>query len=112
MKSLSSNRLFAAVAAAAALLNALAWGIAWLFPRHESAAILHYTSQVGIDFVGEGRHIMVLPAMGLLVLALNLISGRLIMATDQQTAWVLGGAAPLIQILLIIALIFLRSVNT
>jgi hypothetical protein len=105
------DRRFYIIAAAAVILNAIAWVIAWLFPHDESTAILHYTSQVGIDFVGEGRHILVLPAIGLILLGLNLLAGRLIMSADKRTPWVLWSATPIIQILLIMALLFLRSVN-
>lgn len=111
MKMTEMDRRFAFIAAAAVILNGIAWGIAWFFPRDESAAILHYTSQVGIDFVGEGRHIMVLPAMGSLILVLNLLVGRLIMNADTRTPWVLWSATPMVQILLILALLFLRSLN-
>jgi len=61
--------------------------------------------------VGEGRHIMVLPTVGLVTLAANLMVGWLIMKTDHRTAWVLWGAAPIIQVFLIVAIVFLWSVN-
>jgi hypothetical protein len=66
---------------------------------------------VGIDFVGEGRHIIVLPAVGTVVLLLNLIVGRLIVKADQRTAWVLWSGVPIIEVLLIIALAFLKNLN-
>ncbi len=93
------------------ILNGVAWGIAWFFPRNEATAILHYSSSIGIDFVGEGRHIMVLPALGMLILVLNLLVGRSIRARDGEAALVLATAVPLVQMLLILALLFLRSVN-
>ncbi len=93
-------------------LNILAWGVAFLFPRNQATAILHYSSGGGIDFVGDGRHIMVLPAIGALILVLNLVVGRSIMKTDRETAYVLFAAVPIVQSLLVLALLFLRSVNT
>lgn len=99
------------IAAGSIVLNAIAWAMTIFFPRDESAAILHYTSAVGIDFVGEGRHIIVLPAVGTVVLVLNLIVGRLIVKADQRTAWVLWSAVPIVEILLILALVFLKSLN-
>lgn len=111
MKGDATPRHFALLAGSSLLLNAVAWGIAGLFPLHESAAILHYTSTVGIDFVGEGRHIMVLPAAGLLIAVCNLAVGWLIVRADARTAWVLWSAIPIVQVLLIIALLFLKSLN-
>ena len=109
MRKKDSNRITMGVSV---VLNALAWGLAFIFPREEAAAILHYSSSVGIDFVGEGRHIMVLPAVGTLVMCLNFAVGRAIVKTDPRTATLLTSAVPLVQIVLIIALLFLRSVNT
>jgi hypothetical protein len=107
----SIDRPFLLIAAVSLLFNSIAWGMTLFFPRHESAAILHYTSAVGIDFVGEGRHIIVLPAVGTVVLLLNLIVGRLIVKADQRTAWVLWSGVPIIEVLLIIALAFLKNLN-
>lgn len=111
MKFTFSDRPFALVAGAGIVLNLLTWVQALLFPRHQAIAILHYTSRVGIDFVGEGRHIMVLPAAGGLILMLNLVVGWLIVDADRRTAWVLWSAVPLVQVILGIALLFLRSLN-
>lgn len=93
------------------LLNGSAWLLAFLFPRHESAAILHYTSSVGIDFVGTSRHILILPGVGALILILNLLVGRLVFAVDPRTAWVLWSTGLIIQIILNLSLIFLISLN-
>jgi hypothetical protein len=86
--------------------------VAFTFPRRESAAILHYTTSVGIDFVGEGRHIMVLPAVGLLILVVNLVVGRIIRTADERTAWILWSAVPIVQVFLLLALFFLKSLNS
>jgi hypothetical protein len=99
------------IAAISLVLNLAAWAIAFLFPRHESAAILHYTSSVGIDFVGEGRHIIVLPAAGALILILNLIVGRLAESADRRVSWMLWITIPIIQGMLIMSLIFLIKLN-
>src|SRR5688500_2639567 len=103
---------FAAFALIGLVLNAGAWGIALVFPRQEATAILHYTSNVGIDFVGDGRHIVVLPAAGLLILILNLVVGWLILDADRRTAWMLWTAVPIVQVILSVALLFLRSINS
>lgn len=102
----------ALLAISSVALNAVVWAIAWLFPQHQTAAILHYTSSVGIDFVGEGRHIMVLPAVGGSILLINGVVGRLIKSADLRTAWVLWSAIPIVQLLLIVALLFLKSLNS
>lgn len=93
------------------LLNGSAWLLAFLFPRHDSAAILHYTSSVGIDFVGTSRHILILPGVGTLILVLNLLVGRLVFNVDPRTAWVLWSTGLIIQIILNLSLIFLISLN-
>lgn len=112
MKWPSFDRRLWALAASGVVLNLIAWGIAIFFPRHEATAILHYTSSVGIDFVGEGRHIIVLPAAGLLILIVNLIVGRLIVEADYRTSWVLWSTVPIVQVVIILALVFLWSINS
>ncbi len=111
MKVTLMDSRFLAIAISGLVLNLCAWGLALLFPRHESTAILHYTSNVGIDFVGEGRHIIVLPAAGALILVLNLVVGRLIQDADHRTAWVLWSGVPIVQVIVCVALLFLRSIN-
>ena len=111
MKRFLHNRGLLALVTGGLILNACAWGIALLFPRNEAAAILHYTSSVGIGFVGEGRHIIVLPAAGLLILFLNAVVGRVVQDAESRTAWVLWSAIPIVQAIICVALLFLRSIN-
>lgn len=111
MNAAIAQRHFYLIALSGLILNGVAWGMTLLFPRHESAAILHYTSSVGIDFVGEGRHIIVLPAAGTLMLVTNVLVGRLIASADSRTAWILWVTVPIIQIILIVSLMFLLSLN-
>ena len=94
-------------------LNLLLWGLAlFVFPRGEAAAILHYSSDVGIDFVGEGRHISVLPLVGSVILVLNGVVGAAIWRADARVAWLTWSSMPLVQGFLLAGFYFLWRINS
>lgn len=94
-----------------AFLNITLWLFAiFMFPQHE-AAILHYSVNVGIDFIGEGQQIIVLPIIGLLILIGNNLLGSTIYKTDISSAWLAWSTAPIIQLILLGAFFLIWRAN-
>lgn len=83
------------------VLNIFLWSLVlFVFPQHE-AAILHYSVDVGIDFIGEGHQIRVLPTVGLCILAGNLFLGLALFKVDKVSSWLFWSMIPVAQIVLI-----------
>lgn len=96
----------------ALMANGLAWLIAWrMFPRADSAAILHYTSNVGIDFIGQGNSIISLPVIGLFIIVFNSLLSATTYRADSRTTWLFSAGSLLVQFLLILTLLFLWRIN-
>lgn len=94
-----------------AFLNVTLWLLAiFMFPQHD-VAVLHYSVDVGIDFIGAGRQIIVLPAIGLLVLIGNNLLGLAIYRTDNSSAWLAWSSATIIQLILISAFFLIWQAN-
>ncbi|MEK7556795.1 MAG: hypothetical protein AAB538_02345 [Patescibacteria group bacterium] len=98
--------------AASATLNALLWAAAlWLFPKGDPATILHYSPIVGVDFIGSGRQIYILPLSGLLVLGGNATLALLVRKASARASAILWIALLIIQIILILSFIILWRLN-
>ena len=109
--SVASQPLILAIGASA-LLNLAAWVVAvFLFPKAGPAAILHYSVPLGVDFIGESRQIYALPIIGLTIFIGNVALGWLIRRPSIRAAWMLWGALPGIQAILLIAIIALWQFN-
>jgi hypothetical protein len=94
------------------VLNAVLWLFSLFgFPKHD-VAILHYSVDVGIDFIGEGKQIIVLPAIGLLILVGNYILGSAVYKADKSSAWLVWSTAPIIQLILISAFFLIWRANS
>lgn len=86
------------------VLNGIFWLVAILtFPREVPAAVLHYSVGVGIDFIGEGKQVLVLPGIGLAIIAVDGILAAITRGVMRLGMWILLASAILAQILLIIA---------
>lgn len=95
------------------LLNAGAWVAAlMLFPADDPAAVLHYSINVGVDFIGEGGEIITLPLIGSLLLIFNVVIGLAALRANKRASWVLWGVVPLLQLVLLLAFILLWRINT
>ncbi len=93
-------------------LAATLWMLAlFTFPQDTPAAILHYSVGVGIDIIGEGRRILVLPIIASVLLGFNAILARYLKVMSIESFWVLVGTMPLIQIILLAAYIILWRLN-
>ena len=81
-------------------LNILLWLLALFFFPHDSpSAVLHYNIDVGIDFIGEGKQIIMLPVAGLLLLVGNGLLAAVLRSTDQRVAWLHFYITPLFKLI-------------
>lgn len=100
------------VIALSLLLNIGTWAVTiFVFPQAGSAAILHYTVPLGVDFIGESRQVYVLPTIALAILIGNLAVGLLIRRPSRRAAWLLWSTIPVVQIVLLAATILLWQFN-
>lgn len=96
----------------AALLNIATWGVSlFWFPYSGSAAVLHYTSGVGIDAIGAGNQIMVMPLAGTLLALGNTWLGYSLKKISPRASWLLWITVPVIQAMLLITVIFIGHLN-
>jgi hypothetical protein len=95
------------------LLNAVLWLLVWQSSAWFSEAIiLHYNIDVGVDLIGEGQQITMLPIAGTILLVVNGLLGNLLKHVDIRTAWTLWATTPLVHIVLIGTVILLWRINT
>jgi len=100
------------VIGASVLINGGTWLATWLlFPDRDSALVLHYTVNVGIDFVGQGQHITVLPLTGSLLLLMNIVVGLAAYAADTRVSWVMWAVLPLLQAIVAGAVFLIWQIN-
>ncbi len=94
------------------LLNVALWlQTSLMFAHDNPTAILHYSIDVGIDFIGQGKQIIVLPLVGLLLLVGNTVLGAGLKRADSRSAHILWATIPIIQIILQGAFILIWQVN-
>jgi hypothetical protein len=94
------------------LLNVVLWLLPWMFfPYNDTGAVLHYNVDIGIDFIGQGRQIFLLPLIGLLVAVGNSMLGYVLYHADRRSTWVYWGIIPLVQIILIGAFFLIWQAN-
>ena len=101
-----------AVTSFSLVLNGAIWIIVFaIFPRQEVAAVLHYNIDVGIDFIGEGKQIIILPIVGLLVLIGNSTIGLAVHKVQPTASWVLIGIVSIAQCILLGAFLLIYRAN-
>lgn len=97
---------------AAVLFNLAAWLVViFVFPTNRSAAILHYNTSVGIDFIGEGSQIQVIPIIGTALLIANILMALLLRKVSRAAAGMFWGPLPLIQLILLGSLLLILRLN-
>ncbi len=82
----------------------------YLPPNNESV-FLHYTILVGIDLVGPAWQAYALPSGGALIMVVNYVVGFFTFPQGRFMARLLGVATLILQILLVIAVVFIVSLN-
>lgn len=97
---------------AAVLINIALWVVVLtIFNRANPAAVLHYSVDVGIDYIGEGGRVITLPIIGVVLLSLNIILSWLIHRTEPLLVWPLLAILPVLQLLLLLSAVLLITVN-
>jgi len=95
-----------------AALNAALWILAFIaFPQQGPAAILHYNAIVGIDFIGAGTQIYILPVLGLIVLLGNGVLGLVVGSASTRARAVLWSSILVIQCILALSFGILWQLN-
>lgn len=94
------------------VVNALLWIAAvFLFPPEDAAATLHYSIDVGIDFIGASRQIIVLPAIGAALAAGNAVLGGMVWPASPLTARMLWFTTPALQLILSASFLLIWRAN-
>lgn len=88
------------------------WWLALVaFPDNEPVAVLHYSYELGIDFVGQGKQIIALPIIGSILLVFNIFIGWWLYRIDRRAAWVIWVIIPLIEVIINASLWLLWRAN-
>ena len=94
----------------ALLLNIISWVIVVYKIRPGSEPIpLHYNIFYGADTVGSGHLLYEIPAIGLFIFIANFIVALIIKPKDKFASMMLVSATILSEMLILIAIIFLKS---
>lgn len=112
LRYIKQNCTIAFTVSTSLILNAILWALAlFLFPHDSPNAVLHYNIDVGIDFIGESRQIIMLPIAGLLLLFGNSLLAAVLRSTDRRAAWLLCYITPILQLILISAFFLVWQAN-
>lgn len=99
--------------AASLLIQAFLWLFLFInIPQGEGQIFLHYNIVIGVDKVGNWWRIFYLPAIGVMVLLVNVIFGLFVYRADKFLARVLTGWVLLFHIFLLAGIIFLVRLNS
>jgi hypothetical protein len=95
----------------ALLLDIISWAIVLFKIRPGVETLpLHYNIFYGVDAVGRGYELYTVPAIGLFILIINAIFAQVIRKRDPFAATAILAAALVAEILVLVAIFFLRSV--
>ncbi len=97
--------------AVALITNSISWAIL-RFKVHPGSEVLplHYNVFYGADAVGRGYELYLVPLIGLFIFAVNLGFSLALERRDQFAAKMLASAAVAAQLVILLAVIFLRSI--
>jgi len=96
----------------ALILNAATWLVSLrFFPSNQETAILHYTSTVGIDFIGAGKEINALPMVGSILLISNLLLAFLLYRPSRQAAIMFCAVLVPLELILFGAILLILRAN-
>lgn len=104
-------KLLLGIMGGSVILNGVLWWLTLTFFPRDSTAILHYTIDVGVDFIGEGKQITSLPLIATAVILFNAVMGVALLRADTRASWLLWCTMPLAQLVLLLAFYLLREVN-
>lgn len=93
-------------------LNIVLWLLVFfLFSRGNPATILHYSSVIGVDFIGASSRVYILPAAGLICLVTNGLLGYFLRRASRRATTILWSATIPIQGILMAVLVILWQLN-
>ncbi len=94
------------------LIQLFLWTYLLIFiPPNSESVFLHYTVSVGIDLIGPAWQVYALPAGGALMIVVNYVVGFFTFNQGRFVARLLGVATVILQILLVVAEVFIVSLN-
>ncbi len=100
-----SDRAAQGLLALAGLTTAALFGrLCWRYPSLPARLALHFDAQGRADRIGQQSELFVLPIIGLLVLAVNLVLGFLLYRRERVGAYLVWGSAAAVHVLLWLAL--------
>lgn len=100
-----ADRTAQGLLALAGLTAAALFGrLCWRYPSLPERLALHFDAQGQIDRIGQQNALFVLPVIGLLVLATNLLLGFLLYRRERAGAYLIWGSAAAVHVLLWLAL--------
>lgn len=108
----SSSIIILTVLAVSILLNAATWGVAlYVFPQDRVAAILHYNTSVGIDFIGEANQIKAIAWIGTALIGGNIILALFLRKGSRRAATMFWAVLPIIEAILLVSLVLILRLN-
>lgn len=108
----TSTTITLGILVAGIALNTATWVVAlYVFPQDRVAAILHYNTSVGIDFIGEGNQIQVIPWIGTALLIGNSILALFLRSSSRRAAAMFWVVVPIIEAILLVSLVLILRLN-
>lgn len=93
------------------LVNIISWAVVYFKIKPDSETVpLHYNLFYGIDLAGKGYLIYFITSTGLLILALNFLFFRYAKNRDAFAANALAGISLFVQLIILAAVLFLKSI--
>lgn len=107
------NRVYSlGIVGVSVVLNLLLWILSiTIFPQDSPVAILHYNAIVGVDFIGGGHQIYILPLIGVIILVGNIVVGLVVQKTSDRSRWLLLLTSVFVQIILLVSFAILWRLN-
>lgn len=111
LREMSKLRYFRVVG----ILSLLTWAATVVLPSvrvlpliyGKTAVPLHYNIHIGVDTVGPWWRIFLVPAIGLIVMIVNVLLARYMWTRDPALAHIVGVATLALQVALFVAMIFI-----
>ena len=112
LQKLLHNKAVSAAVFCGLLINGAMWIIVSMNRISANIPIpLHYNAYYGVDYLGDYSKIFVMPAAGLVMILANVILGFLITKRCKIASKLLFFIIPLVQILLLVAVISIILFN-
>lgn len=94
------------------IANVFLWVfLVWKMGSLGEEAILHYDVLQGIDLIGPGQDLLLLPLMGLIIIGLNFFLGAWGIKRNRLMAQILAGIALAVQFVLIVSACLMIHIN-